>query len=627
MLKSKVPFVMTPKSRSILVGGESDKLSSQTWFYLAFLLIFLTLHNAWWLHRDIIDPLWDEAVYLIGSMEVFEKLRVNGISAIKDLYFLNEGPRPLAFFALFSLPFYAIFGATAKVAILSTNAIFSAILIFSTFFLGRHLFDTRTGLLATFVTVLTPGLSILTRVYWPHYSVAAVASLATYLLLKSDGFSRTLPSLGFGFVLGVGVMIRPVYPALFLLAPLSWVLGQALLNGLSRSDGGPFFGRGFFLQLRSNILTRLIGRALPALVLVLIIAGPFYLPKFIETFKFVSAVQSSNEKFVTAGAFWYLQNLPEFISPFVCLLLAIGVAFGLTRLNPSTGFLIFSLLGTFLVVSAPSFKRDYYIPPLFPLIAITATYWIFGIYRSWIRRVLVGVTLLMSLGAFLVTAWGFPPFANSFLQRVFDVQSSKPNKVDWKMSAIADLIRLNSGANSVPKVGFIGDAMLSMETFSYLAGPKVDNFVYARPAPPGVKELDTLLTSDYVVIVKPNEHSHIKKESLAEIRRLGALYWHEIFWNAILGGNDKTSAFSACHQIVGEVELDDGLKIEVYVRTQAVSPDEILNLSSALIDLNPEIASLQIEHILERQESLKPELLDAYTKSLFMAKTMKMMDD
>lgn len=621
---------MTPKATSSIQDTESYSLYGRTWFCLSLLLILLTIHNGWWLHRDVSAPFRDEAHYLLGSLEVFETLRDNGISALKDLYFMGEGPRPISLLAISSLPFYAMFGASADVAILSTNTIFTAILILSTFLLGRRLFGTRTGLLATFVTVMTPGLSLLTRIYWPHFSVAAITALGTYLLLKSDGFSRTFPSLGFGLVLGLGLMIRPVYPALFLLAPLSWVIGQAFFNGIAVSDLRSLLSKCVISQIRCNILTRLVGRALPSLILVLIIAGPYYLPIVVDTIRFVSTVQSENNLLLTSNALFYLQKLPKYISPFVSFLLAIGIVFGLKKLTPSTRFLLFSLLGTFIVISVPSFKRSYYIPPIFPLLSIAATYWIFGIYNSWLRRGLVTITVIMCLGAYFVTAWGFPAFPNStFLQKVFifNVQISKPNRIDWQMSTIADLIRSDCGATSVPKVGFLGETMLDIMTFRYLAGSKADNFTYTPQAPFALAEINTLLMADYVLISRPYKQYGIKQQSLQEMRRMmpypGAQYWHSIFWDAIVGGKAPNSTFSNYHYMLGKVVLQDGLQIEVYARKKAISTDEISDLSSEMIALDPEIAVQQLEFILERQEPIEPDLLVAYKKSLALAKRMQ----
>lgn len=606
---------------TILRTPESIFDLDRSWYWLALLLVFLAIHNLWWLHCDIIDPLWDEAVYLLCSKKVFEDLKETGIFALRHLYFFSEGPRPLTFFSIFSSPFYAIFGITADIAIFSTNTIFYSILILSTFLLGRHLFDKRTGLLASFVVALAPGVSILSRIYWPHFSVIAIVPLGTYLLLKSDSFSRTFPSLGFGLLLGFGLMIRPVYPALFLLAPLTWTVGQALIKDCAWSEREFNSAYKVIPQIKKNIFDRLILRAAPSIILALIVAGPYYLPKLIEVYQFASKFQQINKEITTSEVFWYLKHLPEFISPFICLLFAIGVVFALWRLQFSTLFMMFSLIGTFFIVSIPSFKKDYYLPPVFPLISIAATYWIFFIENVWVQRTLVAMTVVMSLGAFFVSSWESPIFTNYFLRETFQVQSSKPNLTDWQMPKIADLIRLDSGQFSAPKVGFIGNAMLHMKTFRYLAGSNANNFTYVPPAfPPFVQELDTLLSADYVVIARPKKKFYIQKQSLLKITRQNDFYWHCVLWDKISGGDGMNSTFLNCHHLVGTIKLEGGMQIEIFGRTQPLSPDEILNLSSDMIGLSPEIAILQLEHILERKESLSPDLLEAYTKSLSLAK-------
>lgn len=583
------------------------------WLYLSILFCFVTLHNAWWLYCDRVDPAWDEANYLLNSLAAYDELNANGIKALWKLYFQSLELRPTFLFVVFSLPFYAMFGTTADVAILSTNSIFYSIIIISTFFLARHLFETRTALLATFVTALSPEVSALSRIYWPHLSVVAVASLGTYFLLKSEGLSRTFPSLYFGTTLGVGLMMRPVYPVLFLLPPLIWVIANGLFCGttidfisaVKRSDPS------VFQRLRSNIYICLIGRALPALLLVLIIAGPFYLPKLSSIIKFASSVQSGNSTLVYSNPFWYIENLPMLITPFACLLLVIGFFFALKRINTPVSFLIFSLVATFIVISIPSFKRNYYFPPLVPLLAIVSTYWIFIIRVAWLRKVLVTVTVIMSLLAFVLQAWGIPSTFEKFISPIFPVQVSQPSKIDWHMKDLSDFILQNWTGISSPKLVVIGNFLCTLVTpsFRYLGeSNKTDQFSY----PFIQNSLEGLFYADYLVLTEKKSPMY-KLQALHNPSETDFSHGRR---EVLLMLQNPNSAFYSQHLKLWEETLDNKFSIVLYSRSKELSSEEIINLSSEMAEWNPKVTEAQLQEILSRRDTIDPIFLAAYEESL-----------
>ena len=190
------------------------------------------------------------------------------------------------------MPIYLLFGVSDDcTSTLWTNALFLAIIVFSVYGIGKRLFDVRVGLLAALLIGLNPEMIRLSRVYWPELGVAAVASLAVYLLILSDFLRRRAFVLLAGLVLGAGMTQRPIFPLLFLAGPLAFVFIGLLFVGTKAS--GETFGH------------RLLVRFLPGIALfalpVLLIDLPFYRQYGQQMLAYISGFQE-------AGTFAPVQN-------------------------------------------------------------------------------------------------------------------------------------------------------------------------------------------------------------------------------------------------------------------------------------------------------------------------------
>ena len=588
-------------------GGPS---TGQAAIVLLALLFLLALINARWLECDFIDPIWDEASYLLNSRHAFETLRDKGPLALGELYYQDLGVRPTFFFVLLALPFYFAFGTSADVAILGTNTLVYAVLLWATFLLGRHWFGARAGLMAACVTALIPGVSALSRLYWPHFTVVAAAPLGTYLLLRSAGFTRLLPALGFGLLLGASLMARPVYPALFLLAPALWVTAEALLAGVLTSGSNSTRRRIDWNRLWRNVVTRLFGRALPALMAALVVAGPFYYHKLSATFSFVALIQAANVAGTSARPLWYLTQLPSELSPFLCLLLAIGLTAGLVRHRSAVLQPAFCLAISFAVISIPTFKRTYYLPPLFPLVGILATYWIWELRHRGLRRGLAVLTLLLSAAAFWITAWGPPDRAEPLTKRIFPIAQPHyrvVNRLDWKIPQVVDLIFAECHAREDTRVGLVGwDLMMSTRTFLYLA-PRAEALSFVDR----LVALEALVGAQCVAVERYAEGRQ------PGFSREGFPRWRADHNLAAWMLADEASAFYRSHRLLGRVTLADGRSLQVYSRASPASEDETRRLAAELIAVDPQGAESQIWRFRDGLQGSHPELEEALLEILY----------
>ena len=99
--------------------------------------------------------------------------------------------------------FYAVLGTGRGIAILS-NVVFLAILVFSTYGIGKALWSSRVGLLAALFAVTAPMFVSQFKEYMLDAPLAAMVAAALYFLIRCGSFSDRRFSLWFGVACGGG---------------------------------------------------------------------------------------------------------------------------------------------------------------------------------------------------------------------------------------------------------------------------------------------------------------------------------------------------------------------------------------------------------------------------------------
>ena len=112
---------------------------------------------------------------------------------------------------LVSLPFYLMFGYSPKVAVLSVLPA-ALVLIISMYVIGKELQDSDMGLLAAGLTMLLPGVFILSRTYWTEFTLMATVALSLAVMLKTKGFSHRGYTFAFGMSIGLGLLAKWTFP-------------------------------------------------------------------------------------------------------------------------------------------------------------------------------------------------------------------------------------------------------------------------------------------------------------------------------------------------------------------------------------------------------------------------------
>lgn len=196
---------------------------------LVALILFHIVNNWIWLSTNVVIVGWDRARHLIESLRYNDILKTLNYPSFFEAFTLSGYYPPL--FHLLIVAFYKLFWLSTDVAAM-VNSLYLAILLPSTYMIGRKLWVRKEGLLAAFLVPTFPMIYAMSRYTYMEFALTSMVTLSICLLLMSEGFTHRGYSLLFGLSLGLGMLTKWTY-ALFVLPPLILiVVRQSLQNWL-----------------------------------------------------------------------------------------------------------------------------------------------------------------------------------------------------------------------------------------------------------------------------------------------------------------------------------------------------------------------------------------------------------
>jgi len=187
------------------------------WPALAIFTLGLLLANQSYYRADQRPPAHDEAWYLETSLQLYYAAVDGDWGRFVYHYrtaFLTKAP----LVSVLPLPFYLLFGPGPKAALLANSLLLAASNVFL-FLMTRRLFSAGVAL-ATVVFYQTMPLAFgLSRLVMTEYGLSALVIAGLYFLVASEDLDRTGANLALGVVMGLGLLMKVLYPA-FLAGPL-----------------------------------------------------------------------------------------------------------------------------------------------------------------------------------------------------------------------------------------------------------------------------------------------------------------------------------------------------------------------------------------------------------------------
>jgi len=203
------------------VSAAADKRRGRLLSLAAVLgLVAFHVYNNWvFITRQVTILGWDRPAHLVRTLIYNDMLQVVNIRSIFEVLTWSWNRPPLSH--LVAVPLYRLFGVSTDVALMR-NTVFVAMLLFSAYGIGKRLFSRTVGLLAAFFVSTYPILFSVSRMPYVDYSLAAMVTLAVYLLVACEGFRHRGSSLLLGLVIGLGILTKWPFVA-FAGGPIAYV--------------------------------------------------------------------------------------------------------------------------------------------------------------------------------------------------------------------------------------------------------------------------------------------------------------------------------------------------------------------------------------------------------------------
>ena len=187
------------------------------WAALALFIAGLVAVNINYSRADRRPPTYDDAWFLENSLIFHHRLSEGGLRAFLPAYASSFGTKaPLL--SVLPLPLYLVFGTSQQTALL-VNSFFVVLSSLYLFLLVRRLFSPAAGLAAVVFYQTMPLAYGLSRAFLADYGLTALVIVWLYYLVASEQLSHSLIDLVLGMLLGLGLLMKVLFPA-YIVGPL-----------------------------------------------------------------------------------------------------------------------------------------------------------------------------------------------------------------------------------------------------------------------------------------------------------------------------------------------------------------------------------------------------------------------
>ncbi|MBN2482776.1 MAG: glycosyltransferase family 39 protein [Candidatus Omnitrophica bacterium] len=192
--------------------------------FLGLIILFHCIGNALWLYRDGSNIVaLNEDIHFNNLISFYEEFLDLTRSASSPLDLVRHagtllentykcdsitGVDKSRLIFLAAVPFIYILGFSVFL-VKCINIFYFVILMCSVYFIGKIIKDEKTGLWAAFLVSLYPGILGASRGYSHEFPLVAFTSAAICLLMYSRYFTRIIPTLSLGIILGLGILMKP----------------------------------------------------------------------------------------------------------------------------------------------------------------------------------------------------------------------------------------------------------------------------------------------------------------------------------------------------------------------------------------------------------------------------------
>lgn len=216
---------------------EGKRKSSGFWktalavLFIAGITLFHTYVNFLWQKGTgyFSSPPESQHAWFLGQVKSFQGvLSDEGVWGLAKCHgIIDPGRSPLLPFL--ALPLSYLTGTGSRLVMVFLIP-FTFLFFLATYLIGRKIFSSSVGLLASILLVALPAFTLASRTFSVDYPAAAFFTLGIFFLLRSGFFQTLISSVLFGILAGLTFLCRPE-AALYFLPPLALGFLFLLLRG------------------------------------------------------------------------------------------------------------------------------------------------------------------------------------------------------------------------------------------------------------------------------------------------------------------------------------------------------------------------------------------------------------
>jgi len=379
---------------------------------LLFLTILFFVIVSWaFILLDLDPPAWDEAMYLSQSLRLYRSIVSGNIADFMRSYsnaIITKAP----LISVLPLPFYLILQTSYYSAML-VNIVLMVLLSIYIYFVTKY-FDQDNKWSALFAVCIINTMPVVhewSRIFMTEYALGVFALIWVYYLIKSDSFTNKSICVNLGIWLGLGLLIKSIFPI--------YILGAIIFI--------------FVVNIRNLDKIKIAGLHLFYIIIIgLSIAGTWYMFNLIPMFEYalrLSILEKSHwyglgGKGIFLNIYLYLKHIIfNGISLYYSILFifCLVVYFFKTKniLRRKGLILSWIVAPTIFLLLTPNKGLQFTLPVLVPL-AVLLSIMLNDILKKWST-----LAIILPLAAFVVY-----PFSNvMFARNIF-----RPPKINMTFS-------------------------------------------------------------------------------------------------------------------------------------------------------------------------------------------------
>lgn len=510
------------------------------------LFIIYAVYDYLWITKNTLPPTWDDAWHLMSSLNYYRILTNPSFDMLEKLIHVDWYYPP--FFKFSTAFLYMVFGTSITTALM-TNVIYLGILLFSTYGIGKILFNRETRILAAAIVSMYPLVFNLQRIYLIDLALTSMITLSIYILLRTENFKNFRYSLILGAVLGMTLLTK--WTAVFFIAgPFIYVLYLSFFKVDS------LVPKKINNKQRKKIDSEKISIKKKQLMYVLLacfeaifIASIWYIPNGAGAYNFIkemapywASVEGENLNIFSFDnlSFYFIVIINQ-TSFLLALVFMIGLAYLIRIKETSSLFLLSWIFLPIIVLTLQMNKGDRYTMPIMAAIAIISAFWITSIIGRKMKTAVIATVLLIGGVQVISMAGGNNSMHDSLLINthtqignisLFPGGTTLPIQEEWKHEEILDSILKDTLNNErvkargfgyivvVPDHGFINGRTFEYYNFKMNLPFQIYNGAYIREQ----MFYENFLNFDYLIIktgtnggpyknIVDNEYDYFNKNS------------------------------------------------------------------------------------------------------------------